>query len=219
MSSLSKREKVLIGVMLLCVVFYGYIKLLLNPIIDNLNEVNSTVNTYKSQLNLLNTASSDNKMLEKKLEDLQTRLADAVKALPLSERSPEAAFNIKQFADSSKVKLNSLTFGQAMDYSSKTQSNANNNSSSADQNNSASKLMYLPVTISVTGDYNSIINFISSIENGNRIAEISSADFTNSTGTLQATIIANFYFTTNGSSDNYDYDFNKGSYGKDDLFK
>lgn len=215
MKSLSKREKVLIIVMLACGLFYGYFSLFLKPILNEYSKLNSNINAYKIQLNYINAANLNNKKLENNLPDLEKKLNDAMKLLPSSERNPEISYNIKQFADKNKVIINEITFGKQSNYSEASQVSTGNSHEISKE--SSNNLMYLPATVTVSGDYTSIINFIASIENENRIAYINSVNFTVAGNTLQANINTNFYFVNGTMQDNYD--FNKGSYGKDNLFK
>ena len=73
------------------------------------------------------------------------------------------------------------------------------------------------VNISLTGEYENIIKFIKAIEYYSRIADVSNISLSPGEGTLlNASLTANFYNLN--YKENESYDFNNGTYGKENSF-
>ena len=73
------------------------------------------------------------------------------------------------------------------------------------------------VNISLTGEYKNIINFIKNIENYSRISDVSNISLSPGEGTmLNVSLTANFYNLNYKEKENYD--FNNGTYGKENSF-
>ena len=73
------------------------------------------------------------------------------------------------------------------------------------------------VNISLVGEYENIINFIKAIENYSRIADVSNISLSTGEGNLlNASLTANFYNLNYQEGENYD--FNNGTYGKENSF-
>ena len=71
--------------------------------------------------------------------------------------------------------------------------------------------------MSIAGKYEDIIEFIKAIEGYSRISDVSNISFSQSEGNiLIATLTANFYNLSYKESENYD--FNNGTYGKENSF-
>ncbi len=214
MKSLSKREKILVIAMLSIAIFYAYYKLFLSPAISEIMHLKSVVSSYNNQLQQLRLTSDSNKKLDTQLQEKEKKFEESTKVLPQSAREPEVAYNLKAMADGSKVKVDNISFGQPASSAATQQSNGQNNNT-----NSQTGVMTLPVTLLVTGDYNSIISFTSSIESGGRLAEIETLNISQGSSLLQANINVNFYYVNGTESNSDKFDFNHGTYGKDNLFK
>ncbi|WP_289128944.1 type 4a pilus biogenesis protein PilO, partial [uncultured Clostridium sp.] len=73
------------------------------------------------------------------------------------------------------------------------------------------------VNISLSGEYENIIKFIKSIENYSRISDVSDISLSPGEGNLlNASLTANFYNLNYNERENYD--FNDGTYGKENSF-
>ncbi|MNP71092.1 hypothetical protein D3C76_1674260 [compost metagenome] len=68
------------------------------------------------------------------------------------------------------------------------------------------------VTLSLRGDFSNTLNLVNDLENGSRICEINSITSTKESSTINLT----FYYAPGDMEENYD--FNSGSYGKDNMF-
>lgn len=176
-------------------------------------------------VNHINTVKISNKKLNDNLAKLQEKYETAAKALPKSARNPEVTYDIKALADSNTVTINSLTIGSGTEYKHQTNNaqNENNSSTNTKANSPGNavngKLMNLPVTVNISGDYVNMMKFIGDIEKDKRIAEVNNINFVvANTGALQGTISVNYYYADYSNTENK-YEFNNGSYGKDNLFK
>ena len=79
--------------------------------------------------------------------------------------------------------------------------------------------MLSPAIIEVTGDYLSIMNYITSIEKDHRIAEVNDVNISNESGVIKGVINVKYYYVDGMNANTTSYDFNKGAYGKGNLFK
>lgn len=235
MNNLAKREKLLLLLGGGLIFFYVYYSIFLNPIImsiTNEREVIAAKNIEVASVERLKITNVSNK---KKLDGYIKKFEDAVKQLPKNDRNPEIAYNLNGLATKSKITIDSVSFGANSDYvGTSSPENAQVESKAVDgksvtnnltPNTTSQKLKLVPVSISVTGEYASFLNFVSSIETikaDNRIAEIGSinisakADVGNS---VQATIALNYYFSEGTTTEQPTYDNLKdNNVGKDNLF-
>lgn len=216
MKNISKRENILIGSMLVAIVLYIYYTLFLSPVIGKQLITKSAINNYIAEINSLKAAKLSNTDLQAKLQQAQTKYNDAIKVLPLTERQPDIAYRLKSLSDLNKVTLKTVNFGQAAESG----NNKTNNAANQNVNNSLNKnLMISTANIAISGTYNNVMNFVSSVEKDSRIAEITNATLTSNSSELTADITINYYYSAKGSANDASYDFNNGSYGKEDLFR
>lgn len=218
--ALNKREKVLLIILGGLILFYVYFTYFLSPVLQKVSSAKDNIASYELSLNSLNLTKLNNEKSKKQLEDIKSNIEDSQKALPKSERNPEINYNLKVMGDKSKITINSIDFGQVVSYTSQQE---NNKETDASQKSSFGDLNVVPVTANIQGDYKSILNFINAVEKDTRIAEVSSVNISNQdnskASSLSATISISYYYLAEKSENSDDYDFNKGSYGKEDLFK
>lgn len=239
MNNLSKRERYLIAIIGILAVFYIYYSFFLSSMINKIKAEKFIVDTYNTQLQNINEIESTNKKLNNELTDLKEKNSKNSIALPNFERNPEIAYKLNTMANSNKVTINNINLAQPTTYSktsSNTLTNNTNNSQQSSTTNSSSansvvvtakpgSLLSIPVNLSVTGDYDGIINFISSIEKDERISIMNSINLTSQSsnnGTangITASITLDYFYIVSSTKDKVEYDFNKGSYGKDNPFK
>ncbi len=203
MGNLSKRELILLSAVLVIGVMYGYINYFLSPVLSNISSTKANIAADESKLATVKTAGIINKKLKEDLADYNSKLEEAVKALPPSERQPEISYNLKVLADNNKVSLNSVSYGQP----------------AADGKD---KIITSPVGVTVSGSYNNVIGFITSIEKHKRLAAVESVNLSKKEGNednVQSIIDINFFNAGTAEANDFKYDFNNGSYGKDSLFK
>lgn len=239
MSNLSNREKYLIIVIGVLAVIYVYYSFFLSPVMNKIKAEKSKVDVYNTQLKNINAMKTDNKKLSNELDTLKEKNNQNSMALPNFERNPEIPYKLKAMADSNKVSISNINLSQPTAYSQTSSNTPSNNTNNSPQNNTNSSsnmvtakpgsLLSIPVNLSVTGDYDGIINFISSIEKAERLSVINSINLSSqSTGgspnsslnsNITATITLDYFYIAPSSKDKVEYDFNKGNYGKDNPFK
>jgi len=198
----SKRERLLVIVLSILIIVYPYYNLFLKPISQKILIVNQSISEKQQQYDSIEKLKLTNVVNEKKLENIKIKYALAIVSLPDNSRSPEITYRLNRFVTQNSINLISVTFGQNVKYS-------------------KGKLMVLPVTVIINGDYLSTLNFISNIEGDSRIAEIVDINMSSSQGvnaSIQSTIILNYYYTQEVTSNNPTYDFKTDNVGKTDLF-
>jgi Tfp pilus assembly protein PilO len=231
MKNLSKSEKILITVLLIVVVAYVYFQYLIIPVSNDIDTSKSNIEDYNNELLQLRIVSATNKKLAEDINSLKEKQVEYQKILPNTDRAAEIIRDFKKLGDSNNLTINSLALGQASEYTVQDDTQkVNENNNSATNNNqdnstqaSVVKSMMLPVIITITGDYKSIMGFIKSIEEGTRIIEVTSVNMTpggtDKENAINASLNVNIMFIEDGSTDKNQYDFNNGIYGKEDLFK
>lgn len=218
LSSLSKREKVLIGILLSFLVLYLYYNFFLSPVFKEINQVKNNISEDMIQLDKIKNTEAEIKKLTVEYDACKLKFADAAKELPESERNPEISYNMKVLGDKNSITLNGITFSDPQEFNSSNQNGtqANNTQKTAPGD---IKLNVIPVQINAIGAYPSIMNFVNSIENDSRITCIDGININSSDKGLNAAISASYYFTEGIDNIPASYNFNKGTYGKPDIFK
>lgn len=222
MKKLTKREKIMIMTASILLFIYAYFRLLLLPIITDIRSTISNVYTLSETLKTQNLSKNINEQNKKKLEELKTKLSETFITLPESERSPEIAYDLKAIADENGIIINSLSFSEGAAVNNAGQGNLEDQSvpqallSGVD---AAYNIMLVPVALQVTGEYRNVLNFIHSIESNERIAEISSVAMGDGENAVTSSININYVYIGGLIRQDVQYEFNKGTYGKDNLFK
>lgn len=234
LNNLSKSERnLLIGLGCALVIFL-YVKFLLVPLLNSITDEKSVIKDCKAQVQHIEDVRAENVKLKKKLEDLKVKDPANLLAIPDNQRYPEIERNIKPFEDKETLAFLSIAGTTATPYksaanttnSSQNNTTANSGSSGAGtaaKNNTSSSintsLMVLPVTLTFSGQYPNIITFFDDIEKDKRIGNITSTALTvQQDGSVNGTATVNYYYIDNKSAVS-NYDFNTGSYGKDNLLK
>lgn len=189
-------------------VLYGYFRLLLLPVITEIQVTTKNINKYTEELNSQNSIKLISQNNKNQLEELKSKIQETLKALPESERNPEIAYKVKVLGDKSGVDIDFLSFESAQ-------------IAKQDEKNSLNELgiIQVPLTVQVIGEYKNILNFINSIENDNRIAEVDRVEISGEDSKLKASISFSYLYMEAENKKDVQYDFNKGNYGKEDLFK
>lgn len=241
MGGLGKREKVLLAILGIAVIFYLYFTFLLAPLQKDMDAVRSNIDKYQVQVDEIRSAKGIIEGQKKQLEELKVKFSDALKVLPERERNPEIIYNLKKLGDAKDVVINTYGIAEATESAPQETSevnkdnNQNNNpprentnntqGNQGQQNNSNNparkKIFTVPVTLSVSGNYDSIMNFIGSIEKDKRFSLISTAGLSKdqTSGKLTGQITMAYFYSEDITKGELDYDFNNGQYGKTDLFK
>lgn len=242
MSNLSNREKYLIIAIGILAVIYVYYSFFLSPVMNKIKIEKSKVDAYNTQLQNINEMKTTNKKLSNELDTLKEKNNKNSIALPNFEKNPEIAYKLKAIADANKVSIVNVNLSQPTTYSrtsSNTSSNNTNNSQQSSTGNSSNansavvtakpgSLLSIPVSVGITGDYDGIMNFISSIEKEERLSIINSINLSSQgtggssnlgSNSITTTITLDYFYIAPSAKDKVEYDFNKGNYGKDNPFK
>lgn len=230
MNNLSKREKYLMLVIGILAVIYVYYSFFLSSVIDNIKTEKSAVASYNKQLQNINEMKASNKKLIGELDALKEKNNKNSIALPNFEKDPEIAYKLKSIADTNKVNISNLSLFQPTTYSQSSSSNSSNNTNNSQSNNTntsnntvnakAGSLLSIPVSLSVNGEYDGIMKFISSIEKDERISVINTINLgSQGDSGITAAITLDYFYVAASENDKVEYDFNKGDYGKDNPFK
>lgn len=214
MDSLSIREKILIGCLVTFITIYLYYSLFLNCYLKRLKIARGKVEQYTISVEKIKNTKKAIKIQREDLEKLKAILNKYLDSLPDMERNPEIAYNLKKLGDITNVNILSLSFGEVFEVK-------GDKNISYPNTEGYVKIFTVPISISVTGEYEDITNFIHSIENDKRIIEIKglgiNAD-SKSEG-LNLSLSMNCYYTNKITDRTLNYDFNSESCGKNNPFK
>lgn len=235
MNNLAKREKILLILGGGLIFFYLYYSIFLSPIIMSITNERKVIASKNIEVASVERLKITNVSNKKKLDEYVKKFEDAVKQLPKTDRNPEIAYNLNELATKSKITIDSVSFGANSDYveaSSKentpveikpTESKVSD-ATASNTNTTSQKLKLVPVSITVTGDYASFLNFVSGIETieaDNRLAEIGNINISAKTegNNVQAAMTLNYYFSEGTTKEQPTYDNLKDTnVGKDNLF-
>lgn len=231
MDKLKPREKVLLIVLFAALILYVYVKFLFTPLQNDLKDKSISVNEKITENNILDNMKLQNKKLKKEMGMLSTDYEASKKLLPESERNPEICYRINDMASSAKVIINSVNVGAITESKNspvkdnkgeanggKEKQKEENDKTKKTAGNNKLSLTMAPVSINTSGDYASLIKFIHNLENNERQCQITSVVLNGSDDKLQANISLEYYYVNKTNIDEI-FDFNKGTYGKDSLFK
>jgi Tfp pilus assembly protein PilO len=231
MKNLKRSEKLLISILLIAVIGYGYLQYILSPQLERLKVVNADFNKYSNELNQLKVITASNKKLAENLNEAQVNYKEYLKVIPNSDRSAEIIRDLKLIGDKNNLILNNLNIASSIEYqSSESNSNTSSNQSNSNGSNSAeasksaganNKIMIVPVSMNISGDYTSIMNYVKSIEENTRYTNIKSATIisTATNNLLTASISIEILYMHDGTATANSYDLNNGAYGKINPYK
>ena len=228
MGNLSKREKTLVVGGTILIIIYLYFNFFLNPIYEKIKIEKGVISDKKSQNLTIQNTKNSNTDNAKKLENLKAKFDDGIQELPSNERNPEIARNLNIMAKKANVNITTVTFG--IQATPEVASAANPAATPAVSTNKATiqssstkdKLISIPVTIIIKGDYKSTLSFTASIEGDGRFAQIVSSSISSkadNSNILESNIVLSYYFTEGTTENKPTYDFKDDKAGKADLFK
>lgn len=215
MENLSRNEKILIGLLSIVVIVFVYYSFVLKPIYNKIDVENQTINGYNAEIITFNSLAIKNKKDQSDLNILKVKVSTMVLQLPKVEKNPQLAFDIKNSADNYGLTIKDVTFTTPSQYTlaPTTASSTTTSGTSTSTTNQATdaataktnlllfaKMQVVPVKITITGNYNKIMDFIQEIETGTRIAVIKSVDLTpgQSTTTAATSTTTSMANTING---------------------
>jgi len=208
LNKLSHKEKILILIVAVMSVFFVYYNYLIIPTMDKLAPLETEVEALRNKT--LNYENIENKIIikEKEYNELKDKYNESARALPKIDKYPELSKDLNDLANKNTVTLQSIAMEKGQVYQ---QGDTSKDASTPSTSNKGG-LSTQKVTLSLKGDFSNILNLVNDLENGSRICEINSITSTKESSTINLT----FYYAPGDMEENYD--FNSGSYGKDNMF-
>ena len=223
LKGLKKKEKLLLFISILIFTFIIIQEGIVRPLTkeeDNLQNEIATLKSKKIDAITLN-AQKDN--LEQKLQDVTFEYNEIVKAFLKTEG--QASIINDLITISKKNNLNII--GAKFKSETTILGQKNNENNNQDENNNKSdkknSILVHSGTVTVRGDFISLVQFIKKIENMKREITVTNVelkkaiDGNNNSSVLEGVITFNYYNLN--YKENEKYDFNKGKFGKQDYFK
>lgn len=208
LNKLSHKEKILLLIVAIMSVFFVYYNYLIIPTMDKLAPLETEVEALRNKT--LNYENIENKIIikEKEYNELKDKYNESARALPKIDKYPELSKDLNDLANKNTVTLQSIAMEKGQVYQ---QGDTSKDASTPSTSNKGG-LSTQKVTLSLKGDFSNILNLVNDLENGSRICEINSITSTKESSTINLT----FYYAPGDMEENYD--FNNGSYGKDNMF-
>lgn len=199
--SLSKNEKFLIGALGILAVGTLVFTFIIEPSNKRLKPLKQEVIAKQAQVKNLDMLQLNITKKEKELAGLKEKYEEASKTIPKTDRYPQVVKDIEAMATKAGVSITSRSFGKPAVYS------------DGKEGTTASGLTAFTLGLGIKGTYNQILEFVKTLESDTRILEIPTISI-NKDG---ASISVIYY--TSGGVETEKYDFNTGTYGKDNLFE
>ena len=234
LKNLSKKDKIILSSTIILVSIVFGLKFLILPQLEQYTNNLMTLDSKRTEQSRLASITIENKALEEKQKELQEQYDLALDEISKTPAVAQIIYDLKALMITSGVEMKSLSFSSSDVSEEKITSN---DEVKTDENGVVTEIDRgisggeMPdqqieseqavkkqiVNISLVGEYENIINFIKSIENYSRIADVSNISLSTGEGNLlNASLTANFYNLNYQEGENYD--FNNGTYGKENSF-
>jgi len=234
LKNLSKKDKIILSSTIILVSIVFGLKFLILPQLEQYTNNLMTLDSKRAEQSRLASITIENKALEEKQKELQEQYDLALDEISKTPAVAQIIYDLKELMSKSNVELKSLSFSDSDVSEEKITSN---DEVKTDENGVVTEIDRgisggeMPdqqieseqavkkqiVNISLVGEYENIINFIKAIENYSRIADVSNISLSTGEGNLlNASLTANFYNLNYQEGENYD--FNNGTYGKENSF-
>jgi Tfp pilus assembly protein PilO len=195
-----------------------------------IDEAKERVNKSIAEVQQIRAAKENLPKLSAEIDSLKVDMQKCLDVIPEVERNPEIAYNLKKIGDSNKIAISTLGLGEPVELSSEQSNNSANTNTSTNTNANADanktvidskKIYVIPATMTASGDYDAIMNFIHTVESDKRITDVRGVGINKDqqTGALTLNLTMNYYYTGKVTDNTLDYKFNSGSYGKTNPFK
>lgn len=206
--ALGKSEKILLGTVGVLAVAFIYWTLLIEPALVKLKPLEEQVKELKLQVKDTNTIESDIVRKEKELEELKVRYEEATKVLSKTDRYPDIIRDIRNVATSNSLKIVS----EELNMPKVDQEGVVPLEDGTVPSNPTDGLQTMNVNLTVEGEFNNALEFINKLEEDQRILEITGIVAKDKSIGISIT----YYIA--GGEEVEEYDFNNGTYGKDNIF-
>lgn len=234
--NLSKKDKVILSTTIIILSLILGLRFLILPQLEQYTNNLMILESKRSEQSRVAMIPAQNKVLEEKQQELQVQYELALEEISKTPAVAQIIYDLKGLISRSSVEMKSLSFLNS-DVSEeeitsndevKTDENGivteidrglemSGSESQTGELESEQAVKKQIVNISLTGEYENIIKFIKAIEYYSRIADVSNISLSPGEGTLlNASLTANFYNLN--YKENESYDFNNGTYGKENSF-
>lgn len=203
LDKLSHKEKILLLTVGILAVFFVYYNYFILPTTDKLALLESEVETLRNQNLSYENIEGNIVIKEKEYNELKNRYDESAKALPKVDRYPELSKDLNELVNKNSILLANITMLKGQVYQQE---------QNPQEITTTEALNTQQVTLSLRGQFTSILNFVNDLENGVRVCEINSISALKDDTTIQVT----FYYAPGDMEESY-Y-FNSGTYGKDNMF-
>ena len=234
LKNLSKKDKIILSSTIILVSIVFGLKFLILPQLEQYTNNLMTLDSKRTEQSRLASITIENKALEEKQKELQEQYDLALEEISKTPAVAQIIYDLKELMSRSNVEVKSLSFSDSdvseeeITSSDEVKTDENGVVTEIDRGISGGEMPDQQieseqavkkqiVNISLVGEYENIINFIKSIENYSRIADVSNISLSTGDGNLlNASLTANFYNLNYQEGENYD--FNNGTYGKENSF-
>lgn len=203
-----KNEVILIfsAVVIAVIVLYWY--LILSPMLAKLEPLQTEVSELKTKVTNIDGLEVDIKNKEKQLEELKVEYDKSTKVIPKTDRYPELIKEIRTLASEVGVTIQSGNLGKPTLFTQGSDVQQGQVEGQAEPQG----LKTMSLNIVVTGDFPKVLAFIKKLEDDKKILEVQQV-----VSNDKSTSITLLYYIA-GGEEKEDYDFNNGSYGKENIF-
>ena len=234
LKNLSNKDKIILSSTIIFVSLVLGLKFLILPQLEQYTNNLITLDTKRAEQSRLAMIPIENKALEEKQKELQEQYDLALEEISKTPAVAQIIYDLKGLMTRSNVEVKSLSFSDSdvseeeITSSDEVKTDENGVVTEIDRGISGGEMPDQQieseqavkkqiVNISLVGEYENIINFIKAIENYSRIADVSNISISPGEGNLlNASLTANFYNLNDQEGENYD--FNNGTYGKENSF-
>lgn len=232
---LKRKDKILLFIIILIFTFIILEEGVIRPLTDKQEALQHEMVTLNGQkMNALDAIDKQYKLREK-LDDVTYKYNKALSSLPKTEEQANILNTIITISSETGIEVKDITFenghktlnkDNSKDSSSNQELDEIDGKASDDEENSKKDdVLINSANLEVSGSFDSLLNFIKRIEGTKRKINISSLNIEKSSldengnmkEVLQASINIEYYNLNYKEKEKYD--FNKGTYGKENYFK
>ena len=232
---LKRKDKILLFIIILIFTFIILEEGVIRPLTDKQEALQHEMVTLNGQkMNALDAIDKQYKLREK-LDDVTYKYNKALSSLPKTEEQANILNTLITISSETGIELKDITFenghktlnkDNSKDSSSNQELDEIDGKASGDEENSKKDdVLINSANLEVSGSFDSLLNFIMRIEGTKRKININSLNIEKSSldengnmkEVLQASINIEYYNLNYKEKEKYD--FNKGTYGKENYFK
>ena len=235
--NLSQKDKIILSSTIVIAAIVLGLRFVIIPQLEKYLDNINTLQLKKAEEDRIKGIPIQNKALEEKNEELKKQYDIALEEISKTPAVAKIIYDLKELIISNNIEIKSINFSSSDVAEEEIQSNddvktdengivteiergidtVKEEEAEKNEVNEEDKVKKQIINMSIAGKYEDIVEFIKSIEGYSRIAEVSNLSFSQSEGNiLIATLTANFYNLSYKESENYD--FNNGTYGKENSF-